>query len=171
MNIRIPYLLAALIAVAAVMNTNTEKGVSAATSLTMNSLDGHNFDINKPTSKATLLSFWSTSCSICARDIPVLSALHDQFDRADLEILAISMQYDELEDIRTMIDSRAIEYQIAYDENGKIADAFPGVRFTPTSFLLDDSGKIIWRHTGRLDHAEVVNTVHKTLNAVQLATR
>jgi peroxiredoxin len=171
LTIRIPYLLAALIAAAAVMNTNAEKGVSAATSLSIKSIDGHTFDINRPDSKATLLSFWSTSCSICLRDVPVLNALHDEFDRADLAVLAVSMQYDTPHEIRSFADSQSIRYAVSHDEKGEIAAAFPGVRFTPTSFLLDEKGSILWRHTGRLDQATVTQELTAVLSDVQLAER
>jgi len=171
LTIRIPYLLAALIAAAAVMNTDAEKGVSAATSLSIKSLDGHNFDIIRPASRTTLLSFWSTSCSICLRDVAVLNALHDEFDRADLSVLAVSMQYDKPDEIRTFADSQSIRYSVSHDEKGAVAAAFPGVRFTPTSFLMDEKGAIIWRHTGRLDQTAVTGAINAALSTVQVAAQ
>jgi len=62
----------------------------------------------------------------------------------------VSMPYDSSHAVKEFEKSSEIDYAVSLDTDGEISRAFPEVRFTPTTFLIDSEGEIIWRHTGRL---------------------
>jgi len=64
-----------------------------------------------------------------------------------------------------------MNYPLAHDDDGQISAAFPNVRFTPTTFLIDNNGKIVWRHVGRLRRANVNQRIESLLEPEILAKK
>ena len=114
-------------------------------------LDG----VERPSSglqgQVVLVNFWATTCSICLREMPRFVATHRQFSPRGLQTLAVAVQEDAPARVAEYAQSRALPFGVAIDNTGAIAQAFGGVRGTPTSLLLDRSGRIAWRHEGEPD--------------------
>ena len=146
------------------------QGITAAPALVLKSIEGKSIDLRNPESKALLVNFWSTSCSICARELPILKQLHLRFSSRDFEIMAIAMPYDDPAEVRRYAVQRAIPFSIAIDIDGSITQAFPAVRFTPTTLLIDQSGAVVWRHTGKIDPAELIPLIESVMASPALAS-
>ncbi len=169
MKIRLPYLLAASIAAISVFYFNTTQGLNASPIVTATSLAGQQFDFAATGGKARLVTFYSPSCAISKRDIPDLSRTHERLKNERLDIIAVAMPYDNVEEIQHFQKSQNISYPLAHDKDGSITAAFPNVRFTPTTFLIDSSGKIVWRHVGQLRSAVLDSEIDALLSTQQLA--
>lgn len=171
MKLKIPYLMGAILAAGSLLHLADTPGISAAPLITFDTLSGHNINLAVPMGKTRLVSFWSPDCSICERDRPNLSHLHQQFSENELEIIAVAMPYDSHDKVESHIDNHAILYQVAHDIDGTIGASFPGVRFTPTTFLIDSEGEIVWRHVGRLNATEASGQITETLQLPKLADK
>lgn len=125
-------------------------GLSAAPVVTLQALNGQQYDLAKSNGKMRLVSFFSPNCSISKRDIATLSAIHASQETNEMEVIAVSMSYDNPDDVKELATNEEISYAVTMDSDGNISRAFPGVRFTPTTFLIDSNGEIVWRHVGRL---------------------
>lgn len=163
--------MGAILAAVSLLHLADTPGISAAPLITFNTLTGHNINLAVPQGKTRLVSFWSPECSICERDRPHLARLHQQFDEDELEIIAVAMPYDSHDKVASHIDDHSIAYRVAHDTDGTIGASFPGVRFTPTTFLIDGHGEIIWRHVGRLDAAEASTRIARSLQLPKLAEK
>ena len=168
MTIKLPYLMAVTFAALGVFYFTTTQGLSAAPSTTINSLDANQYNLATG-GKTRLISFYSPDCPISKRDAESLNALHHQFSEQPVDVVAIAMSYDDRETIDAFSQARQVEYEVAHDADGSIAAAFPGVRFTPTTFLIDESGTIVWKHIGRMPLDQVSAQVSTLLNDSQIA--
>ena len=168
MTIKLPYLMAVTFAALGVFYITTTQGLSAAPSTTIHSLDATQYDL-AVSGKTRLISFYSPDCPISKRDAANLNALHNQFTEQPVEVVAVAMSYDSREAIDAFSEIRQIEYEVAHDTDGSIAAAFPGVRFTPTTFLIDENGNIVWKHTGSMPLSQVSAQVSSLLSDPQIA--
>ena len=171
MKIRLPYLLAASIAAISVFYLTTTQGLNASPVVTVTSLDGRQFDLAASNGKARLVTFYSPDCPISKRDTPDLMRTRDRLAGQPLDVIAVAMPYDTEAKILDFKESRDISYAMAHDRDGSISAAFPNVRFTPTTYLIDNSGKIVWQHIGRLQSAVLNSKIDDLLSLEQFARR
>jgi len=171
LNLRIPYLLAASLFAGSFFYLSDSPGLSAAPIVNLTTLSGYPVNLAAPEGKTRLISFWSPDCPISKRNVPAMSDLQAQFGGAEFEILAVAMPYSEESDIHSFIKSKALDIPVAHDKKGTVSDAFPGVRFTPTTFLIDGDGTIVWRHVGRMTTAQGAQRIAELIQPNQLARR
>jgi thiol-disulfide isomerase/thioredoxin len=101
--------------------------------------------------QVVLVNFWATTCAVCLREMPRIVATHRQFNPRGLQTLAVAVREDAPARVADYAQSRGLPFGVAIDNVGAIAAAFGGVRGTPTSLLLDRSGRTVWRHEGEPD--------------------
>lgn len=171
MSLRIPYLLAATLVAGMLFYLSDTPGLSAAPLVSLTTSAGHEINPAAPQGKARLISFWSPDCPISERNFPALSTLQEEFDGVDFEVLAVAMPYSQESEIQSFIKRHRIDITVAHDKEGTVSDAFPGVRFTPTTFLIDGNGTIVWRHIGRLKATRGAQKIGEVLQMEQLAAR
>lgn len=99
-----------------------------------------------------LVTFWSPSCSICMHEVEDLNNLYRKFNGGtQFELLAPSMYYDRPDQVVHTSQLKGMQYPVYLDLNNQIAQAFGSIVATPTTFLFNAGGEIIFRHTGKLD--------------------
>ncbi|MEM7258319.1 MAG: TlpA disulfide reductase family protein, partial [Pseudomonadota bacterium] len=140
----------------------SSQGLNASPTTVITTLDKQRFDLDS-TGNTTLVSFYSPSCSFCQKDATTLNALQQDFLQRKVNVIAVAMPYDTNDDIAQFRQKNDVVYHVAHDTDGAIANSFPDVRFTPTTFLLDKSGRIIWRHTGKLRIAEITQEIEQDI--------
>ena len=171
LNLRIPYLLAATLVAGSLFYLSDSPGLTAAPLVSLTSTSGQLVNLADPEGKTRLISFWSPDCPISKKNMPTMSQLREQFDEQDFEILAVAMPYAGESEISAYMTSNDVGISVAHDKNGTVSDAFPGVRFTPTTFLIDGSGNIVWRHIGRMTETQGAQKIAEILQVEQLASR
>lgn len=163
MNLKISYLLATGIFAGSMLYFNAVPGLSASPAVTITSIEGKQYELALSGGKARLVSFYSPNCPISSRDIASLKSAHNRLKDEPFDVIAIAMPYDKAQEIAQLKETREINYPIAHDVDGTIGDAFPNVRFTPTTFLIDTNGQIVWRNVGQLDNAQLNSEIDALL--------
>lgn len=87
--------------------------------------------------KPVLLMFWTASCSICRRELPVVDRMAWEFERNGVEIVAVNL--DGVEGAREAL--RGFRLTNAIDESRAAARAFK-VTGVPKFVLIDGKGKV-----------------------------
>ncbi len=169
MSIRLPYLMLLTLCALGFFYGTSSQGLNASQTAGITTLDDRTFDLTDPAT-LKLVSFYSPDCSISLKDIAHLSELHQQFGASEVDVIAVAMPYDSKDRISEFENEHSPEYHLAHDADGSIASAFPNVRFTPTTFLIDNAGQIVWRHTGAMPMDEVRTGVAAALNQRVTAT-
>lgn len=110
-----------------------------------------------------LLTFWATSCPGCIEEIPLLGELHKAYGPRGLKVIGMAMSYDPEAQVRALRDRLAIPYPIALDKDGAASEAMGKVRLTPTTFLLDPQGRVVYQKIGIFDMEKVKGLVEGML--------
>ena len=116
--------------------------------------------------KPTIISFWSTSCKPCIRELDAIyDALPDWKEEADFNVVAVST-----DDSRLLAKARSFaegrgwgeDYILLFDKNQDFMRAM-NVSQVPHVFVLDGKGKIVNSHTSYLpgNEAELIAAVKK----------
>lgn len=122
-----------------------------APELSMLSVDGEELRLPAYRGRPLLVTFWSTTCPSCVREIPHLIDLYRELAPRGLEIIGIAMAHDPPDQVLAMRKSRGMPYPVTLDIHANAAHAFGNVRVTPTSFLIAPDGRVVQRRIGRLD--------------------
>ena len=127
-------------------------------------LDGPATHLSALRGKPVLLTFWATSCPGCVEEIPLLNELHAKYGSRGLQVIGVAMSYDQEPQIRALRERKAIAYPLAFDRDGKLSEAMGKVRLTPTSFLLDPQGQVVYQKIGAFDIGKVSSLIEGMLS-------
>ena len=129
---------------------------------------GESFDTKSiiESGKPTIVSFWSTSCKPCIRELDAIyDALPDCKEVADFNVVAVST-----DDSRLLAKARSFaegrgwgeDYILLFDKNQDFMRAM-NVSQVPHVFVLDGKGKIVYSHTSYLpgNEVELIQAVKK----------
>ncbi len=102
----------------------------------------------------TVLSFWTTWCPYCRRQTPVLVDAYQQYAGDGIRFVGINVKEDHGV-VEKYLTKNGVDYPIALDADGQVASDY-NVRGFPTTIFLDAEGRIVARHVGALDEANLV---------------
>lgn len=125
----------------------------AAPQVTFVSLQGERVTTAGLRGRVALINFRATDCPICARELPEMLRTYDKFHGRGLEFIAVAMQYDPPNYVVSYAERNRLPYTVGLDPAGEIAKAFGDVKLTPTTFVIDKRGNIVFRVTGEPDFA------------------
>ncbi len=108
--------------------------------------------------KVVSIVFWSLFCAPCRRSMPILNALHNEFDQEEFELLAINMDGERmLEGVQTYVSEEGFDFVVLLDEYDgetmKVADPY-GVQGTPTIYFIGRDGSVAFSKVGDVEEAE-----------------
>ena len=108
--------------------------------------------------KPMIVSFWSTSCKPCIRELDAIyDALPDWKEEADFRVVAVSTDDSRLlSKAKSFTEGRGWgeDYVLLFDKNQDFMRAM-NVSQVPHVFVLDSKGKIVYSHTSYLPGNEV----------------
>ena len=108
-----------------------------APDFTLRGAYGGRIDRQSLLGKPVLLVFWTTSCSICRHELPVVGRVALDFQRDGIEVVAVNL--GDTKGARDVL--REIRITNAIDESGEAARSFQ-VSAVPRFVLIDGAGKI-----------------------------
>ena len=108
------------------------------------------------TKKYTLINFFASWCAPCKIEHPLFFILSDDFP--DLFLLGINYK-DKKEDAINYLNEDGNPYNfIGVDKEGKLGLEF-GVIGLPETFIINNEGKIIYKHLGPLSKKIIENEI------------
>ena len=109
--------------------------------------------------KAVLITFWASNCTSCIKEIPHFISLYNDYHQTGLEIIAIAMYYDRPNYVVDTSKTYQIPYDIVLDLDMQLATVFDDVSLTPTTFLINPAGQIVYKTTGLIDLANIQSRI------------
>ena len=89
------------------------------------------------------------------KEMPELSATYRQYQKQGFEVIAVAMHYDDPVKVREYAAQQQLPFAVVFDQDGALARAFDQVSATPTTFLIDKSGKQISRTMGIMNFGKL----------------
>jgi len=124
-----------------------EVGQQQAPAFTLKDLNGEEVSLQQYEGKLVLLSFWNSWCGPCKTEMPILQKLQTEYPD-QVAVIGVNLSFqDIMKDVKTFVEDHQIEYKIALDKLGEVADSYQ-VRELPVLYVISPEGKIIKRMVG-----------------------
>ncbi len=143
---------------------NAGNGSIPGGDITMERVAGGSFSLNEFAGKVLIVDFWATWCPPCKREIPGYIRLYRKYRDQGVEIVGITLQSGTAADVSKFVAAAGINYTIVLGNNA-IVRAFGGVSAFPTTFVLDQSGKIVRKYVGFRPEEVFENDIRSLLQA------
>ncbi len=113
-------------------------------------LSGKAFGPDQYLGKPLYVNFWASTCSVCLKEMPDVVKLHETFEAKGLQVIAVAMPYDMPSAVVELNDLKNWPFTVAIDPQSVASKAFGKVQETPSHFLLNEKGVVVWRAQGAL---------------------
>ena len=117
-------------------------------------LSGETFRLSEQRGKVVVLNFWATWCPPCREEIPDFVALQHEFRDRGVVFVGVSEDEEGEAVVRPFAEEYGINYPIVFDD-GTLTTRFEGVTGYPTTYLIDQEGRILAYMPGGLTQAEL----------------
>src|SRR5215469_6919006 len=126
------------------------KNPEALPEFTLKTVEGKTIASGEWQGKVVLLNFWATWCPPCLDEIPYLIKLQSKYGD-HLQIIGFSLDSGSPESvnafIRRFVQQHGINYPVVIAAPD-LQNKFGGILGLPTTFLLDDHGRVVQKHVG-----------------------
>jgi thiol-disulfide isomerase/thioredoxin len=115
-------------------------------------LEGGMLHLEDYRGQVVLLNVWASWCAPCRREMPAFERVYQEYKDDGFVILGVAQDHvRDLPRVRSFVASTGVTYPIGYDPASDFA-AFSGkpVRAIPTSFLIDQQGRVRMTKVGLL---------------------
>ena len=120
-----------------------------APDLSLTDINGKKFKLSDYRGKVVILNFWAVWCPPCQIEIPHLVSLNDEYKGKGLVILGIAIASGNDEKIKEKAKDLSIDYPVINgDDCPSVRRNFWEVRAVPTSYIINQEGKIFKNYVG-----------------------
>jgi peroxiredoxin len=138
------------------------KSGGVAPDFELKSLDGKQVRLSDYRGKAVLLNFWATWCAPCKIEMPWFVDLQKQYASQGLQVIGVAMDDSGEETIAKFAQQMGVNYPVLIGKEA-VGDAYGGVEFLPTTFVIDRQGRIVDRVFGLVGRSEFEDNIKKAL--------
>jgi thiol-disulfide isomerase/thioredoxin len=114
--------------------------------------DGGMVRVDFGAQRLTLVNFWATWCEPCRREMPKLQALHERHGAEGLRVVGVARERTAPGQVAIHAAQIGVNYEILVGgrETGRL---WGGIGILPTTFLIDQEGKVLRRYVGGSEEA------------------
>jgi thiol-disulfide isomerase/thioredoxin len=117
--------------------------------------------------EAVVIVFWSLFCGPCQEELPLVDAVGVQYAEQGLKTYTINLDGKKRgKAVKKYMQKKGYTFGVLWEEIEGIsyvtADAY-GVGGTPTTIIIDKTGKVSYTHVGQVTKEELESTVKKAL--------
>jgi cytochrome c biogenesis protein CcmG/thiol:disulfide interchange protein DsbE len=125
--------------------------------------DGRAVNLADYRGKVVLLNFWATWCGPCKIEIPWFMEFEQRYKDRGFAVLGVAMDDDGWEVVKPYVAKNKINYRILMG-NDDVAAKYGGVDSLPTTYIIDQNGRIVSTHVGLVSKSEYEDDIAKLLD-------
>ena len=124
----------------------------SAPDFTLRGLDGKGFRLKDPGGTTLVLDFWASWCKPCQEELAAIEKLHDEF--ASMGVVFLGIDDESPETVKSFVKARGYSFPILVDSEQAVHELY-GVRWAPTTVVIDRKGKIAAHYVGAGGEAQL----------------
>jgi cytochrome c biogenesis protein CcmG/thiol:disulfide interchange protein DsbE len=94
------------------------------------------------------MSFWALWCKMCIKELDALKPFYEEFDSLGVQMIAISVDKSrQVPKVKPFASSHKWKYVVVLDPDDILRDLYH-VQAMPSSFIINQERKIIFKHMG-----------------------
>ena len=113
---------------------------------TLQQLGGGPVSVSEYRGEWVVVNYWATWCAPCRKEMPELSALHEE--RADVTVLGLAYEDIEDSDFESFFEAAPVSYPILKVDVYRPPEPFGAPRALPTTIILDRAGRAVKAFVG-----------------------
>lgn len=145
----IPFVIVFSLCAKAEKDTESNINFPLAPEFTLTDLAGSEISLSDYKGKVIFLNFWATWCPPCRTEIPGFVEIYEKYKDKGMQILGISLDRAGEQKVLDFVKEYKINYPVAMGTKNIVRDYEPG-NFIPSTFVIDQNGKIRHKHIGYL---------------------
>jgi thiol-disulfide isomerase/thioredoxin len=143
---------------------NTDR--KPAPEFALKDVDGRTVSLAEYKGKVVLLNFWATWCGPCKIEIPWFVEFEQKYKDRGFAVLGVALDEEGWEVVKPYLEQAKVNYRVVVG-NDSVATLYGGVDSLPTSFVLDQDGRIAATHVGLVSKSEYENEISQLLDGGQ----
>ena len=144
-----------LVSCSATEKSNSKK----APDFFLKTTDNNTVKLSDYKGRIVILNFFATWCPPCRMEIPDFVEFYKENKEKGVVIIGIAVG-SKLEDVKKMIKEFKINYPVCISD-GKVEKEYGGIRFVPTSFIIDKNGNIYKKQIGMMSKGQLEEILEK----------
>lgn len=145
--------------------TDAKSGTNPAPAWKLKDLNGKTISSSDFKGKVVVLDFWATWCPPCRAEIPGFVELQDQYRKDGVVVIGASVDdSDQTAAVRKFAEKFRINYPVALADQDTVR-TFGGIAAVPTTFIIDQQGRIVSRHLGFTEKADLEKEIKVLLRS------
>jgi thiol-disulfide isomerase/thioredoxin len=121
-----------------------------APAFTLKTFDGKWVRLSELKGRPVVLDFWATWCRPCRASMPHLDELQKRYGSQGLVVIGLSVDEGSQAEVRRFAQSLGVTFRLGM-ANDHVLDDYGPIRFVPTTFFIDRTGRMVRRVRGYLD--------------------
>ena len=126
-------------------SSSSASGQTPAPDFVLPKLGGGNLSLSSLKGKVIILDFWASNCPPCRMEIPFFIELYKLYRGKGLQIVGVCLESESK--AKAFARSQGINYPLVLG-SAKIIQDYGGIRFIPTTFIINRQGNIVSKHVG-----------------------
>jgi thiol-disulfide isomerase/thioredoxin len=125
-------------------------------------LDGTSFDLSQWRGHVVVVNFWGSWCAPCQQEAQALEQVYRDEAPHGVKFVGIDVR-DDRSQAELFVRTKHITYPNVWDPSNLLALQFEGMppNATPTTLVLDRSGRIAARHSGAILYTSLRDVVQR----------
>jgi len=148
--------------VTAASGSKADPNRKPAPNFTLKDASGKSVSLADYKGKVVLLNFWATWCGPCKIEIPWFVEFEQKYKDRGFSVVGVSMDDEGWDAVKPWLAKNQVNYRMLVGDD-KVAQAYGGVESLPTTFVLDQDGRIVNQHVGLVSKSDYENEIHKLL--------
>jgi peroxiredoxin len=137
-----------------------------APDFTLKDASGASVKLSDYRGKVVLLNFWATWCGPCKMEIPWFIEFQQQFKDQGFTVLGVAMDDDGWQSVKPYVAERKVNYRVLLGDDA-VSTRYGGVDSLPTTFVIDQQGRIASAHVGLIGKNEYLGEIQTLLGIKQ----